>query len=206
MKEKFKWLDVSRALQSIARAGLTYTHDDYDMERFEQILQISKDIVGHFSDIKMSKIHGLYDLEQGYLTPKVDVRAVVFRADKILMVQEKIDDRWSLPGGWADVGLTASEVVVKEAKEESGLDVQATKLLAVFDKKCHAHPPEFYYVYKMFFLCEELGGVPAGGLETSRVAFFGEHELPELSTNRNTKAQLKTMFRLRTHPADTLFD
>lgn len=206
MYNKLQWLEVARSLQSIAQAGLTYTQDMYDRERFEQIMQISKEIVGKFSELKMSKIHELYNLEHGYLTPKVDVRGVVFQEDKILMVREKIDGRWSLPGGWADVGLTASEVVEKEVWEEAGIKVKATRLLAVFDKKCHAHPPELYYVYKMFFLCEKQSGEIKTGLETSDVQYFTREALPELSVNRNTADQIQTMFRLKDEPADTLFD
>jgi ADP-ribose pyrophosphatase YjhB (NUDIX family) len=206
MDSKYKWLEIARNLQSIAQAGLTYTENDYDVERYNQIMQLSKEIISDYSGMEMEKLHELFDLESGYLTPKVDVRAVIFRKDKILLVKETIDGRWSLPGGWADVGLTASEVVVKEVKEESGLDVKAEKLLAVFDKKCHPHPPEIYYVYKLFFLCSEIGGEFKISLETSDIGFFGLHELPELSTNRNTRSQIELMFELKNKPGETLFD
>lgn len=206
MHSKHKWLEIAQSLQSIAQAGLTYSDNKYDLERFEQILQISKDIITDFSEIKMEKLHEIFSLETGYLTPKVDVRAVIFREDKILLVKEILDGRWALPGGWADVGLTASEVVVKEVKEESGLQVEAKKLLAVFDKKCHPHPPEIYYVYKMFFLCREVGGSLQTGIETSEVCFFGMDELPELSENRNTRSQVEQMFLLKANQRDTLFD
>ena len=206
MDSKYKWLEIARNLQSIAQAGLTYTENEYDVERYEQIMQLSKEIISDYSDMEMEKLHGLFNLESGYLTPKVDVRAVVFRKDKILLVKETIDGRWSLPGGWADVELTASEVVVKEVKEESGLDVKAEKLLAVFDKKCHPHPPEIYYVYKMFFLCSEKGGALNISIETSDANFFGINELPELSTNRVTKSQIEIMFDLKDKSDETLFD
>jgi len=206
MYSKYKWLEIAHNLQSIAQAGLTYAQDKYDLERYNQILQLSKDIIAEYSEMKMEKLHEIFNLEQGYLTPKVDVRGVIFRGDKILLVKERLDGRWSLPGGWADVGLTASEVVIKEVEEESGLVVEAVKLLAVFDKKCHPHPPEFYYVYKMFFLCNEIDGSLESGMETSEVDFFGIDELPELSTNRNTKSQVAHMFYLQNNPGDTLFD
>jgi len=206
MSSKYKWLEIAQSLQSIAQAGLTYTEDKYDVERFEEIMLLSKQIIADYSDIKMEKLTGLFDQEYGYLTPKVDVRAVILREKKVLLVKETIDGKWSLPGGWADVGLTPSEVVVKEVKEESGLDVKTEKLLAVFDKKCHPHPPEIFYVYKMFFSCVETGGALKTGIETSEVAFFGRDELPDLSTNRNTKLQIEKMFDLIDKPADTLFD
>ena len=206
MHSKHKWIGISQSLQSIAQAGLTYTDNKYDVERYEQIMQISKDIMLEYSEMEMEKLDELFSMEIGYLTPKVDVRAAIFRKNKILLVKETIDGKWALPGGWADVGLTASEVVVKEVKEESGLEVKAEKLLAVFDKKCHPHPPEMYYVYKMFFLCKELRGKLTAGIETSEVNFFGMEELPVLSENRNTKSQVEQMFLLKKTPRETLFD
>ena len=206
MNTKHKWLEIAQNLQSIAQAGLTYTENKYDVERFQQIMDLSKQIIVDYSDIEMEKIDNLFVQENGYLTPKVDIRGVVMREDKILLVKETIDGKWSLPGGWADVGLTPSEVVVKEIKEESGLDVEAEKLLAVFDKKCHPHPPEVYYVYKMFFLCREVGGDLKIGIETSDTGFFGIDELPELSENRNTESQILKMFDLVGKNTDTSFD
>lgn len=206
MQSKYKWLEIAQNLQSIGQAGLTFAGDKYDLERYEQIMQLSKDILSDFSNVKMEKLDEIFSLEQGYLTPKVDVRAVIIKDDKILMVKETIDGKWSLPGGWADVGLTASEVVVKEVKEESGLEVSAKKILAVFDMKCHPHPPEIYYVYKLFFLCQEIGGDLATGIETSDVSYFSLHDLPELSTNRNTFSQIETMFHLYKNPSETVFD
>lgn len=206
MYSKFQWLELARELQSIAQAGLTYSKDKYDLERFEQIKQIAINVVDEFSDMPLERITELFDLEEGYLTPKVDVRGVIFRDHKVLLVQETIDGKWSLPGGWADVGYTASEVVAKEVFEEAGLEVQVSRLLAVLDKKCHPHPPELYYVYKMFFLCEETGGRLQKGMETSDVQFFALDELPELSEGRNTKNQLEMMFKLREDNKKVLFD
>jgi ADP-ribose pyrophosphatase YjhB (NUDIX family) len=206
MYSKHQWLEVAQKLQSIAQAGLTYSADKYDLERFGQIMQVAKDIVVEYSEMDMEKIHKIFDMERGYLTPKVDVRAVIFRDDKILMVKETLDGKWALPGGWADVGFTPSEVLEKEVYEEAGLVVKATHLLAVLDKKCHAHPPDLYYVYKLFFSCDELGGELKKGLETSDVRFFSFDKLPELSTGRNTHSQIKTMFELRKEPGRTLFD
>ncbi|NJN27622.1 MAG: NUDIX hydrolase [Cyclobacteriaceae bacterium] len=206
MNEKYKWLTIARHLQSIGQAGLTYTENKYDLERYEQIMQLSKEIIADFSTMAMEKLDSVFALEEGYLTSKVDVRAVVFREEKILLVQETIDGKWALPGGWADVGLSPAEVVVKEVAEESGLEVQADKLLAVFDKKCHPHPPELYYVYKMFFLCHEIGGTLKTSIETSDAGFFAKDQLPELSTNRNTTSQIITMFGLRNTSGPTLFD
>jgi ADP-ribose pyrophosphatase YjhB (NUDIX family) len=205
MNSSHQWLEVAQELQSIAQAGLTYSQNKYDLERYEQIKTLSKKIVDEFSGLSMEKINKIFELEEGYLTPKVDVRGVVFRGEKILMVKETIDGKWALPGGWADVGYTASEVVEKEVQEEAGLNVKADKLLAVLDKKCYPHPPDLYYVYKIFFLCKEIGGQLQNGTETSDVSFFGMDELPELSAGRNTKDQVEMMFKLKNNPEDALF-
>ena len=206
MKEKYKWLEIAQQLQSIAQAGLTYTENKYDVERYKQIMDLSKQIIMDFSAMSMEKLDMIFSMEKGYLTPKVDVRAVIFRGDKILLVKETIDGKWSLPGGWGDVGKTPSEVVEKEVMEESGLLVKAEKLLAVFDKKCHSHPPDIYYVYKLFFQCSEVGGALETGIETSEAGFFGRNEIPELSTERVTNSQIELLFDLKAKPGPTLFD
>jgi HAD superfamily hydrolase (TIGR01509 family) len=189
-----KWLDWAKQIQSIAQTGLTYAKDVYDLERYESLRQLSVEIMDTYTFAGVQKINLSFANETGYATPKVDIRGVVFENEKILLVREKADGAWALPGGWADIGYSPSEVAVKEIKEESGFDSVPVKLLAVLDKKFHAHPPEPYHVYKMFILCQIIGGQAVGGVETSEVQFFGENELPELSAERNTAAQLKSMF------------
>jgi len=206
MYSKHQWLKIARELQSIAQAGLTYTQNKYDLERYEQIKQLSKNIVDEYSGLAMEKIDQIFELEEGYLTPKVDVRGVIFQEDKVLLVKETIDGKWALPGGWADVGYTPSEVVEKEVQEEAGLKVKVKRLMAVLDKKCHPHPPDLYYVYKMFFLCDQIGGQLKRGMETSDVGYFSIDELPELSTGRNTKGQIEMVFELKNIEGKILFD
>jgi len=188
------WLEWAKQLQSIAQAGLAYSKDVYDLERFEQIRSLSVEIMSHYTDLEQTKIRELFTNETGYATPKVDIRAVVFKNNKILMVKEKTDGKWSLPGGWGDIGLSPGEVAVKEVKEESGFEVKALKLLGVLDKKCHPHPPSAYHVYKLFIHCELLGGKPTSSIETSAIDFFAEDELPPLSIERNTESQIKMAF------------
>ncbi|MBT2606381.1 NUDIX hydrolase [Bacillus sp. ISL-53] len=200
-----KWLDWAKQLQSIAQAGLTYSKDVYDLERFELIRNISVEILSHQTDMDMTVIRDLFASETGYATPKVDIRAVVFRKNKILMVRENTDGDWSLPGGWGDIGLAPSEVAVKEVKEESGFDVKAIKLLGVLDKKCHPHPPSLYHVYKMFIQCEIIGGQPKEGIETSAVEFFAENELPLLSIARNTESQIELAFKHLHNPQEPVY-
>lgn len=201
-----KWLEWAKQLQAIAQAGLTYSKDVYDIERFEQIRDISVEIMSQYTTTDMSIIKELFANETGYATPKVDIRAVIFENDQILMVREKSDGKWALPGGWADIGLSPSEVAIKEVKEEAGLDVRTVRLLAVLDKKFHEHPPSPYHVYKLFVLCEIVGGQAVAGTETDAVKFFGEDELPELSTERNTEDQVKTAFRLRNEMTEVELD
>ncbi len=206
MNERYPWLALAQKLQSVAQAGLTYSTNKYDLERFDQIMDVAADIVAKHAELDKSEVASVFSKEDGYLTPKVDVRGVVIREHKILMVRETHDGKWALPGGWADIGLTASEVTEKEVQEESGLTVKCERLLAVLDKKCHPHPPDIYYAYKLFFLCCETGGELEPGMETSDAGFFAPDELPELSTGRNTRSQIETMLKLSSGEYPVLFD
>ena len=202
-----KWLEWAKQLQSIAQAGLTYSKDVYDLERFELIRNISVEMMSLQADIDKTVIKDLFANETGYATPKVDIRSVVFKENKILMVRENTDGNWALPGGWGDIGLTPSEVAVKEVKEEAGFDVEAIKLISVLDKKCHPHPYSPYHVYKIFIQCEIIGGHPKEGIETSAVDFFAEDELPSLSVARNTESQIQLAFKHLHNPQEiVLFD
>ncbi|MDQ0225825.1 NUDIX hydrolase [Metabacillus niabensis] len=200
-----KWLEWAKQLQAIAQAGLTYSKDIYDLERFELIRNISVEMMSQQTDIDKTVIKELFANETGYATPKVDIRAVVFKDHKILMVRETTDGDWSLPGGWGDVGLTPSEVAAKEVKEEAGFDVKAKKLIAVFDKKCHPHPPSPYHVYKLFIQCEIIGGQAKEGIETSAVEFFAENKLPTLSIARNTESQIQLAFKHLHNPQEPVY-
>jgi ADP-ribose pyrophosphatase len=189
-----KWLDWAKQIQAIAQTGLTYATDVYDIERYEALRQMSIEILAEYTSVSHEKIALAFASDNGYTTPKTDIRAVVFKDHKILLVREKMDGGWALPGGWSDIGYSPKEVAVKETKEEAGYDTAAIRLLAVLDKKFHNHPPSPYHVYKMFILCEITGGEAAAGVETSDVGFFGIDELPELSVERNTFEQVQLMF------------
>jgi ADP-ribose pyrophosphatase YjhB (NUDIX family) len=197
---ELKWLDWAKQIQSIAQIGLTYAKDVYDLERYEALRQISVDIVENYTSAGSEIIHLSFANEKGYATPKVDIRGVVFENNKILLVKEKIDGAWSLPGGWGDIGYSPSEVAVKEIKEESGFEAEPVRLLAILDKKFHNHPPEPYHVYKIFIQCRIIGGHALSGVETSEVGFFEENELPDLSSERNTEKQIRTMFEFHKDP------
>lgn len=199
------WLAAIKRILALSQTGLAFQPGDYDRERYEEIRQISLDLLAHMSNAPMDQIIRILPHEIGYVTPKVDVRAVIFRnADEILMVQEKIDhDRWTLPGGWADVGYTPFEVAVKETFEETGLHAEATRLLAVFDKSKHDHPEEPWYVYKFFILCRVTGGdILEHTTETSGVSWVKFGALPDLdlSVNRTTYSQISQLLPFAADP------
>lgn len=195
-----KWLEWAKQIQALAQTGLAYTKDVYDAERYELLREISVDILDSYTTVDREIIELSFANERGYVTPKVDIRGVVFKDNKVLLVREKHDGGWALPGGWGDIGLSPSEVAVKEIKEEAGYEVRPVRLLAVLDKKFHQHPPEPYHVYKIFIQCEIVGGEAAAGLETNGVAFYEENHLPQLSLQRNTEEQIKTMFGFLRNP------
>lgn len=194
-------LSIAKRLQSIAQAGIFYSEDKpFDRERYEEISELSVQILSNLTDEPIEKIGNLFTQERdGYQTPKVDIRAVVFNElGEILMVKEKVDGCWALPGGWADVGYTPAEVAVKEVREETGLEVKPVRLVAVMDKRNHAHPPEGWYVYKIFILCEKIGGyILPNTTETSDIQYFSLSNLPPLSEPRNVISQIKMMFEYR---------
>ncbi|OWR27190.1 ADP-ribose pyrophosphatase [Saccharibacillus sp. O23] len=195
-----KWLEWAKQIQAISQAGLEYSRDAYDLERFEMLRTLSVEIMSEYTGVDTKQIRELFAGESGYATPKVDVRGVIFREERILLVRERLDGAWSLPGGWADIGLSAKENVVKEIREETGYEASAGRLLAVLDKKFHEHPVSPFHVYKFFFRCEITGGEAAETMETSEVGFFAENELPPLSQERNTDRQVREMFEYLRDP------
>ncbi len=194
-------LELAKRLQAVAQAGLTYTSDPFDIERFQEVQDLGLQLMASHTGLEKTICQEFFNQETGFPTPKVDVRGVVFQENRILMVREKMDGKWSLPGGWADIGLSPREVVVKEVSEESGLHVTPHRLLAVYDKKRHSHPPSPYHLYKLFIECDIIGGELLPGMETLDAGFFPLHALPELSVNRVTIGQIHRMFELHQHPS-----
>ena len=188
------WLRWVKSLQAIAQDGLTYASDEYDLGRYEQLRELAAEILATHSTGSIGRARELLELETGPATPKVDVRAAVFRGDRILLVKEPEDGGWSVPGGWADVGESASQGAVREVYEESGYRVRAVRLISAYDRDRHGHPPIPYHVYKLVFLCEILGERVSSSVEADGVGFFDEHELPELSRSRVTPAQMRRFF------------
>src|SRR5918998_319492 len=195
-----EWLGWVRRLQAIAQSGLTYAKDPYDVERYEQVRTIAAELAASRSEATAERIDALFSGESGYATPKLDIRAVVLDGEgAVLLVREKEDGLWTLPGGWVDVGESPSEAVEREVREESGYEVRAVRLLALWDRDRHPHPPLPFHVYKIVFQCELLGGDPlAGSTETEGVGFFSRGALPELSLSRVTSQQIERLIELAT--------
>ena len=191
-------LNLAKRIQALSENGQHYAESDYDLDRYTELENISLEIISLLTKHEIEPIRLSITEKIGYRTPKVDVRAVIFNLqNEILMVREEIDGNWSLPGGWADVGFTPAEIAVKETKEEAGMAVSPNRLLAIFDKKCHNHPPDIYYAYKIFIECYPLDNNLETGYETSEAGFFKEDDLPTLSTPRNTVEQVKMMFEFK---------
>jgi ADP-ribose pyrophosphatase YjhB (NUDIX family) len=196
-----KWLTISRELQAIAQTGLTFTQDAYDRQRFERIRELAATLMAEGAGADREAVLDLFRQEVGYPTPKVDVRGAAFSEGRILMVRERSDGRWTLPGGWADVNESAAQCVVREIAEESGFESRVLKLAAVWDYNRQGHRPRHHaYIYKMFFVCELTGGQPRPSIETTEVAFFERDQLPELSGGRITAAQIESMFEHAAQP------
>ncbi len=188
-----KWLELARELFSISQCGLAYSKNEYDLDRYRRLKEISAEIITGQSDLEAESVSASFSMQAGYATPKVDVRGAVVRDGKILLVQEKADGRWAMPGGWADIGDRPAEMVEREVREESGFRVKAAKVIAVYDAN-RFEPLEFYHAYKIIFLCEILGGEPSASLETLAVDFFAPDALPPLSRSRTSEFMIREVF------------
>lgn len=197
-----------KRIQALAEIGLEYNQSNYDRERYNEIQEICLEMLEQLTNVPVNQIIPVIQEKNGYKTPKVDVRAVVFNSEgQILLVQEKVDGCWSLPGGWADVGYTPAKIAEKECFEEAGLAVKANRLLAVLDKTAQQMPPEFEYVYKLFIRCEPLDDQISVGEETLDVRWFDENMLPELSKPRVLESQIHLMFEYyRSERTDVYLD
>jgi ADP-ribose pyrophosphatase YjhB (NUDIX family) len=194
-------LGWARQVQAIAQNGLTFTHDPFDRERYTQLSALVTELLAAHLQLPQAAAQALWDGERGYATPKVDVRGGIFRGEEVLLVRERSDGCWTLPGGWVDVNDAPAAAVEREIREESGYRARAVKLAALVDKNRHPHPPGIYHIYKLFFVCELLGGSPAVSAETDAVDFFPLAALPELSRGRVLESQIVRLFEHWRQPA-----
>ena len=189
------YFEKIKRLHALAEIGLELNDIPYDQERYQEIRHICLEMLEKMTSVPIEKIIPVIEEKNGYRTPKVDVRAVVFNEkDQILLIQENADQKWAMPGGWTDISYSPGEVAEKECFEEAGLKVSPTRLLAVMDKQKQGMPPAFEYVYKIFILCTKQDDQISTGSETSDVAWFDESNLPELSLPRNTEDQIAMMY------------
>lgn len=196
------WLAAVARTRAIAQTGLAYAKDPFDAERYRELQGLAERMLADLAETPVQRIRDLYLPERGYPTPKIDVRAGVFRCGEILLVRERSDGRWALPGGWADESEPPTACVAREVKEESGYLVRVQKLVAIKDR--HLHPYQaatLHRVYKLFFLCELLGGEPATSVETSAAEFFPTGNLPPLSLGRTLEDDIHL---LHEHHGDPL--
>lgn len=202
-----KWLEWAARLQSIAQAGLAFGENQYDIDRYQQIRTLSVEIVQEYTGISHEKIRDLFAADTGYQTPKVDIRASVFKDDKILMVREKIDGAWSLPGGWADINTSVSESAVRECLEEAGAKVLPRRVIAIHQADKHFEFAYPYTIYKIFVECDLIDNNFSANTETLAADFFAIDSLPPLSNERNTREQIELCFEAKKHEwFETVFD
>lgn len=193
---KEPWLKWAIEIQSIAQIGLTYTKDEYDKERYEQLRNIASEMLSYKTDIPVDKVKNLFCNEQGYQTPKLDTRAAIFKDDKILLVHEK-NGFWSLPGGWVDILESIESNTIKEVKEEAGLDVVAKKVIAIQDRNKHNTPIYPSGVCKVFVECEVMGGEFVENIETVEIGYFSLDNLPKLAEEKCTPKQVEMCFEAK---------
>ena len=185
-----RWLAWAREIQALSQTGLTFAHSDYETQRYQRLTEIAAEILQEHTGLAEEGLLEDFYMQPGYATPKVDVRGAVVRDGEILLVQERVDERWCMPGGWADVGDLPSAMVVREVWEESGFHVVPRTVVGVFDANRSGRPLAFYHAYKVVFLCEITGGEARPSNETLDVGFFAFDELPPLSANRTNERHL----------------
>lgn len=201
-------VEIAKRIKALSDTGLVYAQDEYDRERYAELHDLSLTLLSNAAGLPQEVLREFYMPIADYPTPKVDIRGLVLNeSGEVLLVKEKIDGRWSLPGGWGDVGFSPSEVVVKEMQEETGLNVKAVKVLALYDKRCHPHPPQPFYVYKIVFLCEKESGELSVAFDIDDVGYFSIDCLPEISEDRILASQIRELHKLAMiGDAATIFD
>lgn len=188
-----KWIAWAREIFSMSQAGLTYSQNEFDIERYKRLQEITAEMIESQSELSKESVLESFSMQAGYATPKIDVRGAVVHEGKILLIQERMDGRWAMPGGWADLGNTPASVAEREVWEESGYRVKAGKVVAVMDAN-RIEPMEFYHAFKLIFLCTLIGGEPRISYETLAVDFFDPNNLPPLSIYRTNENMLQEVF------------
>ena len=203
---KFDQIEMIKRIKSLSDTGLIYAQNEYEKERFAELRSISLKLLGIVSNEPFLVLTDFFMPDKDYPTPKVDIRGLALnKAKEILLVKEKLDGKWSLPGGWGDIGFSPSEVIKKEILEETGLNSRVLRLLAIYDKKCHPHPPQPFYVYKLVFLCEILPGKFNASFDIEEARYFNINSLPELSEDRILKSQIDQLYQKTVNGDQTVY-
>ena len=203
---KFDQIEMIKRIKSLSDTGLIYAQNEYEKERFAELRSISLKLLGIVSNEPFLVLTDFFMPDKDYPTPKVDIRGLALnKAKEILLVKEKLDGKWSLPGGCGDIGFSPSEVIKKEILEETGLNSRVLRLLAIYDKKCHPHPPQPFYVYKLVFLCEILPGKFNASFDIEEARYFNINSLPELSEDRILKSQIDQLYQKTVNGDQTVY-
>ena len=202
-----RWLEWAREIQALAQTGSHYAENEYHLQRYQRLMEISAEIVDNYSTLEYPKILVSFNSPKGYATPKVDVRGAVFEDNRLLLVRERADGAWTLPGGWADIGETPSQACEREVWEETGFRVEAKKVIGVYDAN-RVGELDLYHAYKIIFLCDLIAGTPRPSDETTEVAFFSRFDVPEnLSGERTAPRHIQDVFANLSDPNQlTMFD
>ena len=200
MSSNPKWLEWAQQLQALSQTGLAFSTNPFDLQRYTEIQHIAAEILSSYTQEDLATVLGIFQNQTGYATPKVDSRGVIFQNGQILLVKELSDGGWTLPGGWVDVNESPSQAVEREVREEAGYIVKARKLLALYDRNKHGHPPYPFHAYKLFFQCELLEKTEADPTETADASFYSEDGIPPLSIMRVTNEEISRMFEHYRHP------
>ena len=201
------WLRWAREIQAISQIGLYYSKNQYDEVNFSRLMEIAAEMAAAHSDLDQTTAMTVFGSQPGYATVKVDVRGALVRDSQLLLVKERRDGRWCMPGGWADVGETPSEMVSREVWEESGFTVVPERVVGVYDANRAGRPLSFFHAYKILFLCRITGGTARPSEETEAVEFFDFETLPPLSSPRTTMRHIEDLQRCLHNPDQpTVFD
>jgi ADP-ribose pyrophosphatase YjhB (NUDIX family) len=198
MSERF--LELARRLHALARTGLHFSSSEYDRDRYQEIEQLALELLADGRPAEVAALAAQLANEEGYVTPKIDVRAAIFVERRVLLVRERMDGLWTLPGGWADVNETPSAAVLKEVEQESGFRARIVKLAGLYDRRRHHPGPTLFHSWKAFFVCRIVGGEARGSYETDAVEFFDLDALPPMSLGRSTPRQVQRMYQHHLRP------
>ena len=185
-QEPPRWLEWAREIQALSQTGMHYAENEYQRERYQRLTEIAAEIITSHLDLDYRLLTNIFLAQVGYATPRVDVRGAVFRQGRLLLVRERADNGWTMPGGWADVGDVPSQAVEREVFEEAGFRVRACRVIGIYDAN-RTGPLEIFHAFKIVFLCDLIDGHARPSNETSEIAFFGHDAIPGILSGERTK-------------------